>query len=565
MQPTNPIDLSFSLLWPNGKKDDIVLLREETALDLDLDKLVQFFTIDPKNQASLSHTFLSLCRNPATISARLDIIDDLLAFPKLNDCIDDILPVIYELRYYAEHLRRTDLTELQEVVWRLRELENYLVVVVKLAEGFAPCREKLCSAGLRSLADLVTGIKSGEDYRRLADELPELLGKVNNIKSVTIGVNLNSGMIPAEATLVSINDTRYTYGPAYSSLFGKEKTAGIAPLHKVPETPEFINPLAVPLFKDIYGIMKKILRPISEKLKEFVNISSGLFVKLVEDFLFFRGAVKMISVLKKSGLMMCRPRLLDSKERRCNISGLYNINLAIFLMGGRSDNIESLEGTIIPNNIDLDDTGRIAILTGPNRGGKTTFLQALGLAHIMLQTGLYIPADSAEMSLVDSVYTHYPVRENLEKGTGRFGEEAQRIAVIFNEATQSSLLLFNETLSSTSAGESLYLAEDIVRVCRTMGVRLVFATHLHQLAGNVDVINGDIPGGSRVFSLVARIEKVSRDPTPDSELETIRPTFRIIPAPPEGQSYAIELASKYGISRKQLLEKLADRNIVSGP
>ena len=151
----------------------------------------------------------------------------------------------------------------------------------------------------------------------------------------------------------------------------------------------------------------------------------------------------------------------------------------------------------------MDDDGRIGILTGPNQGGKTTYTQMVGLCQLLAQTGLWVPAAQARLSPVDNIYTHYPVEEQLAKGTGRFGEEAQRLSQIFARGTRHSLILLNESLASTNPGESLYIAQDIVRILRRLGARAIFATHLHELAADVAALNASTTGESRIVSLVA--------------------------------------------------------------
>jgi DNA mismatch repair ATPase MutS len=156
------------------------------------------------------------------------------------------------------------------------------------------------------------------------------------------------------------------------------------------------------------------------------------------------------------------------------------------------------------------------------------------------------------LSICDNILTHYPALEKLEKGTGRFGEEAQRIGSMFESVTRHSLVLLNESLSSTSGGESLYLAQDVVRVLRMLGSRAVYATHLHGLAASAAELNRDTEGDSRVLSMVALIEA-----DPDAgEQSLIKPTFKVVPGPPEGHSYAIDLACRYGISKEQLIATL---------
>jgi DNA mismatch repair ATPase MutS len=263
----------------------------------------------------------------------------------------------------------------------------------------------------------------------------------------------------------------------------------------------------------------------------------------------------LIDAMRRCGLPVARPRVLEREKRRFEATDIYNVDLALHLLKQGGGKPQDLSPKIVTNDFSQGRGGRIVIITGPNRGGKTTLLQAIGLAQIMMQIGLYVPAREAAMSICDNVLTHYPALEKLEKGTGRFGEEAQRIGSVFESATRHSLVLLNESLSSTSLGESLYLAQDIVRVLRMLGTRAVYATHLHGLAASAAELNRDSQGDSRVLSMVALIEA---DPEA-GERGSIKPTFKIVPGPPEGHSYAIDLARRYGISKDQLLASLQQR------
>ena len=113
--------------------------------------------------------------------------------------------------------------------------------------------------------------------------------------------------------------------------------------------------------------------------------------------------------------------------------------------------------------------------------------------------------------------------------------------------------LLNESLSSTSPGESLYLSRDIVRALRLFGVRAIFATHLHELAEGLEAVNADIEGDSRVVSLVAGVALQGAEA---DLIDGIIPrTYEIKPGPPRGLSYARGIAAKHGISYEQLAEQ----------
>jgi hypothetical protein len=552
---TTSLDLSFSLLWPEGTRTKAVEIHQQSALDLDLQKLIDFMAFDSKHKDTLALIVRSLCQDENTINYRLDIIDELVRFPELISCIDGLLPVLRDLKYYETFLALEWKTSLQEAIWRLRELEHYVDCVQKMAEAFQGIVKQLRSRALKQLSALVLKVQEDPVFRKLVATLPDLLSRIRGIKSLTIGVNLDAGLMPCEATLISINADRYKESPFLKNLFGEDQWQGIGPLHRAPEGSESAGPLMIPLFQDISRIMEKTTQPLARALKEFVSINSRVLTHLYGDFLFYLGALKLITAMQRCGLPMSRPRVLGQEMRRFEVKGIYNLDLALHLLDRNGGRPEGILEQIVPNDFYQGDEGRIMIITGPNRGGKTTLLQAIGLAQIMMQAGLYVPATGAAVSICDNIFSHYPALEKLEKGTGRFGEEAQRIESLFKSSTRHSLILLNESLSSTSGGESLYLAQDIVRVLRMLGARAVYATHLHGLAASVGELNQDTKGDSRVLSMVALVEA-----DPDSEeRDAIRPTFKIVPGPPEGHSYAIDLACRYGISKEQLIATLKQR------
>ena len=199
--------------------------------------------------------------------------------------------------------------------------------------------------------------------------------------------------------------------------------------------------------------------------------------------------------MRERGLPLCRPQLLPAAERRWK-RALYNLDLALRL--SRQQPEGDLNEHIVSNDVAFDENGRIHILTGPNRGGKTTYIQAIGLLHVLAQSGMYVPAESASLSPVDGIYLHFPAEEKPNMESGRLGEEAGRLREIFRRATRHSLLLLNESLASTSATESYFLARDVVCCLRMLGARALFVTHLHELAADCESINSEVTGDSRV-------------------------------------------------------------------
>ena len=204
------------------------------------------------------------------------------------------------------------------------------------------------------------------------------------------------------------------------------------------------------------------------------------------------------------------------------------------------------DGKVSFNDIDFNDEMRIFILTGPNRGGKTIFTQAWGLAMLLAQLGIYVPASKAAISPCDNIFTHFPADENDTVDLGRLGEESKRLSEIFKQATERSVMLLNESLATTSVTEGLFIAKDVVKAMRYMGVRCIFNTHMHDLARSVDELNAEIEGKSAAASLVTGVHDGER-------------SFKVSLLPPQGISYAKDIALKYGVSFAQIKESIDSR------
>ncbi len=562
----------ISLLWPPAEDAPpralTPRLSEQAAADLDLETTVNALSAGHGHAREIRAILLHLSDDPAVIRYRQDVIDDLLAHPELARGLDDLLPRLAELSHYR-FFARPGQTPLHEVVWRVGQLEAYVECVQGLGAIFAAVDGALRAEAWRCLREQVARIEGDPLFQTLAAELPDLVASVRNIASVTIGVNLDDQLRPVEATLLSVNRKKFR-GMASSllgTLFGKNAPSaeweGIAPLHSVPPKTaataygpvgiDLDNPMLYPLFRDLANVLKQASRPVAAALQRYAHVSSRALGDLAGELAFYLGAVDLMARLRAAGLPLCRPEILPGEARVCIASETANLNLALRLLA--SDPGADLAAAIVLNDVCFDDAGRVFILTGPNQGGKTTYTQGVGLLHVLAQAGLPVPGTAAQISPADAIFTHFPLEEQPDSGAGRLGEEASRLGTLFEQATRHSLVLLNESLSSTSFSESLYLARDVVRILRLMGVRALYATHLHELAADVDALNADPGGQSTVGSLVS-LAAPAQDGGP------VQQTYRIVPGPPRGLSYARDIAARYGISYDQLADLLRRRGLL---
>lgn len=539
----------ISLLWPDGASRTRAALNDSAASDLGVTELARAIAFEPRQEERVRATLLALCDDAAVITYRQEVLDDLMHNAALAEGLQTLLPSLNQLGFYGNPGRPNE-PALQQTLFRLGELELYVDCVERLRALLLAQGEGLRANALIRLRDALGAIEQDPAFQALRAELPDMLSKVRNIGSVTIGVNLDAHMLPMEATLLSINGHRFKGSgiQLIDKLLGKKDeggTHGLARLHRIalpngmPYTRE--NMLLVPLFKDLSDVLEAVSRPIADALARYARLSGQGLIALESEISFYLGAIRLIRKMQAAGMPMCRPEIAPNGAREFSAHELFNINFALRLLG--HDPQADLRGQIVLNDAAFNDTSRIFILTGPNQGGKTTFITAVGLIHVLAQAGLHVPASAARLSPCDAIHTHFAKDEQPSLESGRLGEEAKRLSEIFGRATRHSLALLNESLSSTSPNESLFLARDVVRGLRLLGARAIFATHLHGLAEEVEPINASTPGESAVASLVSVVEQDGEDG---------RRTYRIVAGPPAGLSHARDIARRYGISFEQI-------------
>jgi DNA mismatch repair protein MutS len=166
-------------------------------------------------------------------------------------------------------------------------------------------------------------------------------------------------------------------------------------------------------------------------------------------------------------------------------------------------------GSYIPNDCQLSTTGcQVAILTGPNMAGKSTYLRQVALIVLMAQIGSFVPAASARIGLVDRIFTRVGAQDDIAAGASTFMVEMMETAAILRQATSRSLIVLDEIGRGTSTFDGLSIARAVVEeVHERLGARTLFATHFHEIARleselpRVRVFNAAVAeeGGELVF------------------------------------------------------------------
>lgn len=243
----------------------------------------------------------------------------------------------------------------------------------------------------------------------------------------------------------------------------------------------------------------------AEHVESFFNV-------LRWELAFYIGCLNLHRQLAAVGEPVTFPRPVLADERRFACVGLYDPVLA--LTAGKR---------VVGNDISADGRS-LVIITGPNEGGKTTFLRSVGLAHLMMQSGMFVAAESFSANLCTGLFTHFKREEDKTMESGKFEEELKRMSAIVDHLTPNALLLLNESLAATNEREGSEIARQIVSALLEKGIKVFYVTFLHEFARHFYKREAD----KTVFLRAERL--------PDG-----RRTFRLKEAEPLETSYGIDL------------------------
>lgn len=563
---------NLSLLHPQNSNAVYRTLTKEAINDLSVDFLCNALTEDAYERNSIKQLLTKITDDEEVIKYRCDVFDDFLRFPKLREDLTALLEKLADLREIERFQKDSEASSLWQLINRLREIGCYVDCITQIKTTLETIDVK--SQGLLTLKENVTSIYNDSGFPDLKKDIQDTLAKAQKFRSITLGVNLDALLRPKTVGVISLNDKPFTdsgilkrftnFANKSSELHHGNDVSGFISFHPAnPSTTSFgigqfvtgaqqdvnqtftseltgADPLSEALKKVVTDILRRTVNDIKSMLNKYININGYSFVALMPEIIFYIRFAELCDKIMQKNLPLCKAQIAPIEERSCHIEDLYNIKLAVKNVDG--DNID-----IVTNEFVFDDDKRIYILTGPNRGGKTTITQAVGLAFLLAQNGIYVPASSMIFSPCDNIFTHFPADENDTVDLGRLGDESKRLSEIFESATQYSLLLLNESLATTNVAEGLYIAKDVVKAMRYLGTRAVFNTHMHDLARNLDKVNSEVEGDSRIESMVTGVENGNR-------------SFKVFIAPPQGVSYARDIAQKYGVTFEKIKSEIDNKH-----
>ena len=469
-----------------------------------------------------------MCQDVETINFRQAIMKDFIKSPELLVELVDQLKAFGRFRFKFE-----------------KELEKssklyYLIELLLVVEASVACLESLfqtlCyypieSEGLTNLKESVEAMMVTEQYKKMKEDQKAIRYIFKQIKSVEVSINMNTGMRPYEAQITEVNSHSYRYPKAFrkvsdalevTDIYLGKRTRHYAPLFSI----ERVN---LDLMEEIEYALKDHKAVISDFLHNYNKIDALPFIHLHEEVTFYNAGMSFYKSLVDGGLWMNFPVVRAEQELYLSFTDAYNLHLGNVLIK------EGLQDELVANTLAINK-GDVLLLTGANRGGKTTFTQMIGQLQVLAQLGFPVPAKSSVVSICDVIATHFPMVEQAAVDFGRFGRACYEFKTAFNTLDRKSLLLMNESFSGTSHLESIEIASEVVQALVDKGITTVYNTHLHELYARTR-------GFGSVKSL--SVGEVGRESM-----------YKVIEKEPRGFSQALDIAKAYGMTYELLLQQL---------
>lgn len=226
----------------------------------------------------------------------------------------------------------------------------------------------------------------------------------------------------------------------------------------------------------------------------------GYFAQLRAELGFYLGCLNLHDLLANKGEPTSLPEPVPAGTPALAARGLYDVSLSLALGAGRA----------VGSDLEADDK-RLIMITGANRGGKSTFLRSLGLAQLLMQAGMFVPARSFRADIRTGLFTHFKREEDATLRSGKLDEELGRMSSIVDDVDADSLVLLNESFASTNEREGSEIGRQIVRALLEAGIKVGYVTHMFDLASSLAAErNGEaaflraerLPDGRRTFRIV---------------------------------------------------------------
>jgi DNA mismatch repair ATPase MutS len=351
---------------------------------------------------------------------------------------------------------------------------------------------------LRDIADKHQSFFTSDGFRRLFGELIDELdeGYLRSVDEHLRRLEFRHGVV-LSATLGATNlDTRYVLRRRIEPRSWRERIG-------LPEADSYtweLPPRDEGGAQALEALHGRGIALAAAALGESADHILAYFGQLRAELGFYLGCLNLHEALRAKGEPTCLPEPAPNGTPTLSASALYDAALSLALGAPRA----------VGNDLQADGK-RLIVITGPNRGGKSTFLRSLGLAQLMMQAGMFAPAESLSADVRHGLFTHFKREEDATLRRGKLDEELGRMSSIVDQLTPTSIVLLNESFASTNEREGSEIGRQVVRALLERGIKVAYVTHMFDLAdrlraehdGKAGFLRAErLPDGRRTYRVV---------------------------------------------------------------
>lgn len=226
----------------------------------------------------------------------------------------------------------------------------------------------------------------------------------------------------------------------------------------------------ISLREDITHLAEETLAQLIAIFQPYLQRMMKFFEHYCEEIAFYMGVVRFMKRMEPLFITMMMPTPLPQGTTDTAFENLYELSMAVYA-----------QKKPVGNSLRLQDN-RMTLITGANQGGKSTFLRSYGIAQVLMQCGMPVPASKFSAPVYPQIFTHFTRSEDEQLSNGRLSEELQRMSNMVEKAVPNSLFLLNESFASTTEKEGSKIAEGILNAFYEKNITTMMVTHLYQLA-----------------------------------------------------------------------------------
>ncbi len=487
----------------------------ECFTDLNLDQIVAA-AIHGKSEYNLAPFFYTPLQDAETVKYRQAIVQD-LETTDLAVGLNVFAQRMREMRRYLALIDNLSFRYHREG-WFLQAAAVYCQAVTGLVSDVQAAEVK--SRGFLSLRDFLVSYVGSNAFEFLLADTADLQSRLSAVQY--------SILIKGNCVRVRHYDAECDYSQEVERTFERFRRGAVKDYSVRLSTGAGMNYVEAAILDAVAKLHPELFADLVtfyERHRDFLNATLRAFDREIQFYLAY---LDYIAGLKHAGLPFCYPRVSPTLKE-ISVRDAYDLALARKLI--------SQGASVVSNDILLQGSERIIIVSGPNQGGKTTFARTFGQLLYLASLGLPVPGRKARLFLPDRIATHFEREEKIQNLRGKLQDDLVRIRAILDQATGNTVIVMNEAFASTMLNDAVFLSKEIMGRIVALDLLCVFVTFIDELATL----------GPTTVSMVSTV--AADDPA--------RRTFKIVRRPADGLAYAMAIVRKHRLTYECLKERLA--------